>query len=218
MSERERWIVYPLLFFALGAAIRDKLFHQVATGDLLAETVQAESLVCEGLTILDPDNPTRKLAQVVPVTTLRQKDGKPYRYSFGALILTDSEDEELFGVANDQLQMRGINCDSIRATGSIYANEVAVVDPHNPTRKLAQMRPITEIREEADPSRYSYGAVILTDSQDAELFGVANDRLRMRQVQCEGIQIIDPAAPGRVLLSLPPPGFSPPPEANEESP
>ena len=25
MTERERWIVYPLLFLALGAALRDKL-------------------------------------------------------------------------------------------------------------------------------------------------------------------------------------------------
>lgn len=217
MSERERWIVYPLLFFALGAAIRDKLFHQVATGDVVAETVHAQSLVCEGLTILDPQDPTRKLAQVVPVTTLREKDGKPHRYSFGALILTDSEDEELFGVANDQLQMRGILCDSIRATGSIYANEVAVVDPQDRNRKLAQMRPYTEPREGEEPPYYSYGMVILTDSKDAELFGVANDRLRMRQVQCEGIQIIDPETPGRVLWRLPP-AATPPAAPAEELP
>jgi hypothetical protein len=31
MSERERWIVYPLLFLALGAALRDKLSEQTTT-------------------------------------------------------------------------------------------------------------------------------------------------------------------------------------------
>ena len=31
MSERERWIVYPLLFLALGAALRDKLSEQTRT-------------------------------------------------------------------------------------------------------------------------------------------------------------------------------------------
>ena len=36
MSERERWIVYPLLLFALGAAIRDKLMQRVGIeGDSL---------------------------------------------------------------------------------------------------------------------------------------------------------------------------------------
>jgi hypothetical protein len=43
MSERERWIVYPLLFLALGAALRDKLAGRTATG----------SIMCEELVIMD---------------------------------------------------------------------------------------------------------------------------------------------------------------------
>ena len=31
MTERERWIVYPLLFLALGAALRDKLVDRTTT-------------------------------------------------------------------------------------------------------------------------------------------------------------------------------------------
>ncbi|MEM6329490.1 MAG: hypothetical protein AAF790_04485 [Planctomycetota bacterium] len=43
MSERERWIVYPLLFLALGAALRDKLMQQT----------RADQLVCNRLIVVD---------------------------------------------------------------------------------------------------------------------------------------------------------------------
>ena len=46
MTERERWIVYPLLFLALGAALRDKLFDQTRTKSLECQelTVSAENV------------------------------------------------------------------------------------------------------------------------------------------------------------------------------
>lgn len=37
MTERERWIVYPLLFLALGAAMRDKIFNLTRTQQVLCE-------------------------------------------------------------------------------------------------------------------------------------------------------------------------------------
>ena len=45
MTERERWIVYPLLFLALGAALRDKLFDSTTT----------KSIVCQELTVVDEE-------------------------------------------------------------------------------------------------------------------------------------------------------------------
>jgi len=53
MSERERWIVYPLLFFALGAALRDKLLQRV----------ESKEVICESLTIVDQDQPLVPLAE-----------------------------------------------------------------------------------------------------------------------------------------------------------
>jgi hypothetical protein len=47
MTERERWIVYPLLFLALGAALRDKLVDRTTT----------KSIVCQELTIVDEEVP-----------------------------------------------------------------------------------------------------------------------------------------------------------------
>ena len=45
MTERERWVVYPLLFLALGAALRDKLFDRTTS----------KSIVCQELTVVDAE-------------------------------------------------------------------------------------------------------------------------------------------------------------------
>jgi len=42
MTERERWIVYPLLFLALGAALRDKLVDRTTT-----KSIKCQELVVE---------------------------------------------------------------------------------------------------------------------------------------------------------------------------
>jgi hypothetical protein len=52
MSERERWIVYPLLFLALGAAMRDKLFN----------LTRSQKVVCEALAVYENGDPQRPLA------------------------------------------------------------------------------------------------------------------------------------------------------------
>ncbi len=62
MSERERWIIYPLLFLALGAALRDKLAKQTRT----------KQLVCEQLFVVD--------AEGRPMAELR---GSNLRLDFG---------------------------------------------------------------------------------------------------------------------------------------
>jgi hypothetical protein len=58
MSERERWVVYPLLFLALGAALRDKLVDRTTS----------KSIVCQELTIVDEEpignQPVRVLAKI----------------------------------------------------------------------------------------------------------------------------------------------------------
>ena len=58
MTERERWVVYPLLFLALGAALRDKLIDRTTT----------KSIVCEELAVVDQEptsgQPARILAKI----------------------------------------------------------------------------------------------------------------------------------------------------------
>lgn len=48
MTERERWIVYPLLFLALGAALRDKI----------VKSTESQRIKCQGLAVFDAnENP-----------------------------------------------------------------------------------------------------------------------------------------------------------------
>lgn len=60
MSERERWVVYPLLFLALGASLRDKF----------ADRTMSKSIICQELILVDEDatgeQPMRVLARLGP--------------------------------------------------------------------------------------------------------------------------------------------------------
>lgn len=60
MTERERWVVYPLLFLALGAALRDKLFDRT----------MSRVIVCQELHVVDEDitgqGPGHILARIRP--------------------------------------------------------------------------------------------------------------------------------------------------------
>jgi hypothetical protein len=49
MTERERWTVYPLLFLALGVALKDKMLRSVNTDE-----VHAKKVVCSELVVAEP--------------------------------------------------------------------------------------------------------------------------------------------------------------------
>jgi hypothetical protein len=53
MSERERWIVYPLLFLALGVSLREKLVPTLP-----------ESVYCKELVVVDERHPTQALVKI----------------------------------------------------------------------------------------------------------------------------------------------------------
>jgi hypothetical protein len=129
MSERERWIVYPLLFFALGAALRDKFTHSVRTDHLYAQKVSCEELEVNSamagtMAVVDPKNPQRKLA-ILTSADARLPDGRSQR--LGSLVLTDSDGREVFWLVDDQVRTRQITCERI-----------AVIDPEN-ERTLAEL-------------------------------------------------------------------------------
>lgn len=45
MSERERWIVYPLLFLTLGVSLRDKVTHTTSVDHIDAELIRCKALL-----------------------------------------------------------------------------------------------------------------------------------------------------------------------------
>lgn len=60
MSNRERWIIYPLLFMTLGITIRSRLFLPKArTPGVKVEQVDAVDIQCRSLTVTDADGATR---------------------------------------------------------------------------------------------------------------------------------------------------------------
>jgi hypothetical protein len=186
MSERERWIIYPLLFFALGAALRDKFTHEVRTDQVIAGRV-----VCEELLVTDSEKPDRVVAKL---TSNPPQRNQPDADRYGVFVLIDSEGKELCGVTNNQLQVNQIAC------RNVISQAVTVVDPQNPTRALALLTAAEA--KQPDESTRRIGSLLLTDSEGQELFGLADDQLKMRQIICEGVTVIDPDNPQRTLAAL----------------
>jgi hypothetical protein len=64
MSTRERWIVYPLLFLALGTAIKPKLMQQeLRASNLPSTTLRVGRVECGELSILGEDDRPRVIAR-----------------------------------------------------------------------------------------------------------------------------------------------------------
>ena len=84
MSERERWIVYPLIFFALGAAVRDKLLQRI----------EAKEIVCESVSIVDLQHPTEVLAEL-GFRRAQSNDPTQLADRVGRLRLVDSDGNDV---------------------------------------------------------------------------------------------------------------------------
>jgi hypothetical protein len=136
MSERERWIVYPLLFFALGAALRDKFTQHVHT-----EELHAAKIACEELVVLDSDDPHRSVAKLLSAPSQNSAAGARY----GVLALYDSEGKEFCGVTNSQLTV----------------NSIAITNPKNQAQPLALL---TSAAQRDDANAY-FGSLLLKDSE-----------------------------------------------------
>lgn len=135
MSERERWIVYPLLFFALGAAIRDKLFRHVASKEVVCETLVADEIICrkagqfnallageltsqtgiscQHVVVHAPNNPELHLVELGAAVTQPAADR-----SLGVLVLRDDQGNEFCGVTNDQLYVKSVVCEDARVVAN----------------------------------------------------------------------------------------------------
>jgi len=96
MSERERWIIYPLLFFALGAAVRDKILHRI----------DAKEIYCESLKIVDQQDPTGQPLAELGIQRARSNNPTQMSESVGLLRLVNSDGKEVCRVASDAVFQR----------------------------------------------------------------------------------------------------------------
>lgn len=59
MNDRERWIVYPLLFLALGASLRDKLLKQSINEQIKCSELYCDELICRQVQVIDEQGRVR---------------------------------------------------------------------------------------------------------------------------------------------------------------
>jgi len=147
MTERERWIIYPLLFFALGAALRDKFTQKIHT-----EELQAGKIACEELVVLDSDSPNRPVGKLLSAPS---QPNSPSSGRYGVLVLYDSEGKEICGVTNNQ----------------IAVNSLAIVNPKNQAEPLALL---TSASKSNDPDAPRFGSLLLKDSEGHVLWVTPN--------------------------------------------
>ncbi len=165
MNERERWIVYPLLFFALGAALRDKFLQQVSTKELFCQRLVAEQIecaggvLCQGMIVLDAANPSQRLVELGQLQPVANMPGQPSQ-RYGVLILRDSQGQEICGVSNNELFVRKINCEGL-----------TVVDPDNHGRALAALGSMLRGGQPGDPLR-RFGILALNNQAFWQLMGL----------------------------------------------
>jgi len=84
---------------------------------------------------------------------------------------------------------------------AIRCESIAIVDPENPGQVLAELSS-TLAEPGGDPGGKRFGRLVLTDSEGREYFGLADDLLQMREIRCEGVSVIDPNDPTKILAQL----------------
>lgn len=142
MSERERWIVYPLLMFALGAAVRDKLMQRV----------ESKEIRCETLQIVDHQDPGKTLAEL---SFRRAINNDPTQLAdrVGTLQLRDSDGRPVCDIATDVI------------VGRLVAHQLRVVDPQFRPLVIAGTEPEPALSLDQGVGAVSYQGVIYLNNQ-----------------------------------------------------
>jgi hypothetical protein len=119
--------------------------------------LQVSRIACNAVTIIDPQNANQALALLTSATGTKP-DGASRR--LGSLILTDSDGNEQFGLADDQLSMRQIVCEG-----------VAVVNPENRGQVLAALGSVSAKPEGENAKPERFGVLALNNQQFGSLHG-----------------------------------------------
>jgi len=142
MSERERWIIYPLLFFALGAAVRDKILQRV----------EAKEIVCESLKIVDQQDPARPLAELGFKRAI-SNDPTQLADRVGRLRLTDSDGNEACDISNDAFFQR------------LIGRQMLIIDPSRRPLVIVGTEAVPSMMLGDGESTVSYQGVIYLNNR-----------------------------------------------------
>lgn len=102
MTERERWIVYPLLFLALGAALRDKL----------SEHTKTRRLECQELIVFGEDGPGQPPVPLVEIGGIKRDSAdQPHLGQIVVNGLIQSNEMHAGGIRAQEIQAARVNAD-----------------------------------------------------------------------------------------------------------
>lgn len=103
MTERERWIVYPLLFLALGAALRDKL----------SEHTRTRRLECQELIVFGEDGAGQPPVPLVEISGIkRDSAAQPHLAQVIVNGLVQANEVHAGGVQAQDIQASRVNADN----------------------------------------------------------------------------------------------------------
>jgi hypothetical protein len=106
MNERERWIVYPLLFLALGAALRDKL----------SEHTKTKSIECQELTVYGDGGAGQQPVPLVQIGARKRTSAdSPHLGQILVNGLIQAQAVRADGIQADVIQAEGIQTTNINA-------------------------------------------------------------------------------------------------------
>ena len=194
MSERERWIVYPLLFFALGASIRDKILHRVDT----------KEIYCESLKIVDQQDPMRKPLVELSIERIQPDAPRTSEGQYGRLRLVDTQGREFCLIDNSSVTLADSQESGAQEICLIGTNNVSLVNRQQPGKESVAELSIQEAKKD-DPLRIAErsGTLRLADS-DGRIVCSLDEIAEVRRVISKRLDIIDEVRRPRVVATTEP--------------
>ena len=174
MSERERWIVYPLLFFALGAALRDKLAHRV----------ESKEIYCQSLRIVDPHDSNRILAELGAGRTLNSKDQRSTSF------LRVDETTSKASLVENIICKQGIRCQNL-----------SVIDPENVKQATVFLGTGETPNYQPGELPRRMGVIQVKDTADNLVSELRADQFLGNRMVCKSLSVTDPEN-GRPLVQI----------------
>lgn len=92
--------------------------------------------------------------------------------------------------------------DAIECKGGVVCQGVVVLDPANPQQRLVELGQGQPAEQAPGQPERRFGVLVFKDDSGQVLFGVANNALYVRQVNCEGVRVVDPEEENRTLAGL----------------
>lgn len=201
MTERERWILYPLLFLALGAALRDKVVppeklegglvqaNAVEARSIRAPIVEAGVLKADNFQIRDDKGRVRLLMALRPVVIT---DGEEQTQVLTPQIVTyDEQGDAQFAVHSGQVFGSEISSDVLH-----------ILDTAGQPKVIIDAVPLT-FQTEEETTKVSQGRIQVFDIQNRPSVAMHAElqasNLRARQINVQG----ESDTPAMILAAMP---------------